>query len=63
MVTLQNKEVLFCKVLGQVGIKSKEAIDRTDNEAQNLPGLHTTILLHSQPLPLPNKKIHEEMTE
>ena len=49
MIRLQtlNKEICFCRVPSHVGIRGNEAADKTANEAQNLPGLHTTRIPHN----------------
>ena len=40
-------EIAFVKVSSYIGIIGNKATDRTANEAQNLPDLHTTKLPHS----------------
>ena len=44
MIQLQtkNKEICFCKVPSHVGIQGNEKADEIANEAQKLPGFHTT---------------------
>ena len=43
----QKKKISFCKVPSHVGILGNEVADRAANDAQTLPGLHTTRLPHS----------------
>ena len=43
----QHKNISFCKVPSHVGILGNEAADRAANEAQKLPGFHTSRIPHT----------------